>query len=213
MINYITCKRKYFLAALAALTALVASRSVFAIDLALIKLIQSAPLEVFDRLSLFFTILGSGEVTGVITAALAAWLYLKNHKKAAFYLLLFFGLSVAVELSMKFSVEQPKVFAQFRRGLKIPVPIYSPFTPYAYPSGHATRSVILSIVFFYMAQLKINSEKIKARAKTFIVSVCALMLISRVYEGSHWPMDVIGGICLGSYLAALIIERFQKDNF
>lgn len=213
MIVFILEKRNIFLGALALLTAVVASRAAAGLDIALIRAAQSFPTDVFDYFSLFFTVLGSGEVTGVITAAVAAWLFARGHRKAAFYLLLFFGLSVAVELAMKFSVPQPKVFPEFRRGLKLPVPVYSPFTPFAYPSGHATRSVILTIVFIYVARLKIAGGRAKRSAAAALGVLCVLMLFSRVYEGSHWPLDVLGGVCLGSYLAAHIIRQFQKDNF
>ena len=212
MINFISEKRNIFLTALTLLTAIVASRAAAGFDIALIKAAQSFPTVIFDYFSLFFTVLGSGEVTGFITAALAAWLFTRVHRKAAFYLLLFFGLSVAIELAMKFSVPQPKVFPEFRRGLKLPVPVYSPFTPFAYPSGHAIRSVILTIVFLYIAQLKIAGDRARA-AKAALSVLCVLMLFSRVYEGSHWPLDVLGGVCLGSYLAAHIIRQFQKDDF
>ena len=213
MINFIIKGKNIFLAGLLLLTAVTASRAAAGFDIAVIKMVQSFPAVIFDYLSLFFTILGSGEVSGVITAAFAAVLYWRGRKRAAFYLLLFFGLSVAVELTMKFSVPQPKVFSEFRRGLKLPIAVYSPFTPFAYPSGHATRSVILTIVFFYAAHLKISGERRKKAAKAALVILCSLMLISRVYEGSHWPMDILGGICLGAYLAAQILMQFQKDNF
>lgn len=213
MINFIIRGKNIFLAGLLLLTAVTASRMAAGFDITVIKLVQSFPVVVFDYLSLFFTILGSGEVTGVMTAAFAAVLYWRGKKRAAFYLLLFFGLSVAVELAMKFSVPQPKVFSEFRRGLKLPIAVYSPFTPFAYPSGHATRSVILAIIFFYIAHLKISSERRKKAAKAALIILCSLMLISRVYEGSHWPLDVLGGVCLGSYLAAHIIRQFQKDDF
>lgn len=213
MINFIIKRKNIFLAGLLILTAVTASRMTAGFDIAVIKLVQSFPAAGFDYLSLFFTILGSGEVTGVITAALAAFLFWRGSRRAAFYLLLFFGLSVAIELTMKFSVPQPKVFSEFRRGLKLPIAVYSPFTPFAYPSGHATRSVILTIIFFYAAHFKLSGGLIKKAAKAALIILCSLMLISRIYEGSHWPMDVLGGICLGAYLAAHIAIQFQKDNF
>lgn len=213
MTEFVSEKRVYFLAGLFILTAVAWSRAAAGLDISLIRLAQSFPSAALDHVSLFFTILGSGEVTGVITASLAAWLFFRGKKRAAFYLLLFFGLSVAVELAMKFSVPQPKVFPEFRRGLKLPVPVFSPFTPFAYPSGHATRTVILSLILLHMVRARIECEKRRLAATAALCVLCVSMLFSRVYEGSHWPLDVMGGICLGSYLGALILSQFQKDNF
>ncbi len=213
MINFIIRRKNIFLAGLLILTVLTASRAAVSFDIAVIKLVQSFQADSFDYLSLFFTILGSGEVSGAIAVIFALFLFWRGSRRAAFYLLLFLGLSAVVEMAMKFSVPQPKVFSEFRRGLKPPIAIYSPFTPFAYPSGHAARSVILAVIFFYAAHLKISGEFRKKAAGAAVVILCILMLISRIYEGSHWPMDVFGGICLGAYLAALIMVQFQKDNF
>jgi len=207
------CKLKWAsLCGLAILTVCVALGVMRNFDISATITLQKFALDIFDRLSLFFTIIGSGEITGIIVAAVSLWLYFTGRKKSAFYLLLFFASSVAIELIMKFLVPQPKVFPEFKRGLKIPVAIYSPFTPFAYPSGHATRTVILAIIFNYLASDSISFKRYVPALKFVIFTGALLMLVSRIYDGSHWCCDVIGGICLGSYLALNTLEKFDLDK-
>jgi len=219
-------------------------RSLFDFDKKAIAFIQSYTNVIFDHITLLFTIAGSGEITGVISLVIAALLFISGRRRAAFYFLFYFGMSVAVELAFKFVVPQPKVFPEFRRGLKIPVPIYSPFTPYAYPSGHATRTVMLGGMFYYFidrigkidvkSYAKQAAEKfwpfwgnlavsvvfrlggydkkkvfIRRTLKTVLVAFVAAMLVSRVYEGSHWPCDVIGGVFLGGFMFSMAHGRLK----
>jgi len=219
-------------------------RSLFEFDKKAIAFIQSHTNIIFDHITLLFTIAGSGEVTGVISLFIAALLFAFGYRRASFFFLFYFGMSVAVELAFKFTIPQPKVFAEFRRGLKIPVPIYSPFTPYAYPSGHATRTVMLGGMFYYFIDRigKIDAKSYAKQAaskfwpfwgnlavsavfklggydkkkvlirrflKTALVIFIAAMLVSRVYEGAHWPCDVIGGVFLGGFMLSMALGHIK----
>lgn len=220
-------------------------RSLFEFDKKAIVFIQSHTNAIFDHLTLIFTIIGSGEITGVISLFIAAALFVSGRRRAAFFFLFYFGMSVAVELAFKFTVPQPKVFPEFRRGLKIPIPIYSPFTPYAYPSGHATRTVMIGgLLYYFIDRLgKIDVKRYAKQVaagfwplwgslavsavfklggydrkkaftrrllKTALVLFIALMLVSRVYEGAHWPCDVIGGVFLGGFMLSMTLGHLRS---
>lgn len=229
--------RLSFLAGFAAFSLVVAAGSLRSFDIAATRAVQFFPTAFFDYASLFFTILGSGELTGAASLVFAWYIAGKRGGyREAFLFLAFFGLSVAVELALKFTIPQPKVFEEFRRGLRIPVPIYSPLTPFAYPSGHATRSTILVGFLYYLAGGFSNARKVGLSnrgaggkdagggqeppgadaplriagagsiTRAAIVLVYIAMLVSRVYEGAHWSCDVIGGVLLGGFLLASIIS-------
>jgi len=217
--------RLFFLAGFILLSAAVATGALRSFDIAATRLVQIFPLSFFDHLSLFFTILGSGELTGAASLVFAWYLVKKRSGgyREAFYFLLLFGLSVAIDLTLKFTVAQPKVFEEFRRGLKIPVPVYSPLTPFAYPSGHATRTTILLGFLYYLAGGFFKSvEKKDGNANSVRFPSCnkylrpslvffyLMMLVSRVYEGSHWTCDIFGGVLLGGYLLASIISLIDR---
>jgi len=219
-------------------------RSLFEFDKKAIAFIQSHTNIVFDHLTLLFTIAGSGEVTGVISLVIAAALFVFGRRRAAFFFLFYFGMSVAVELAFKFTVPQPKVFPEFCRGMKIPVPIYSPRTPYAYPSGHAIRTVMLGGLLYYFID-RLGKTDVKGYAKqaaskfwpflgniavsvvfklggydkkkafmrralkASLVLFIAAMLVSRIYEGAHWPCDVIGGVFLGGFMLSMALRHIR----
>ena len=223
--------RMVMLAGLIILSFIVGMRLLENFDINVTKSIQGFILQkfdagsvlAFDYITLFFTIIGSGEITGIIALLIAGMFLAHKRPKDAFFFLFFFGLSVVIELALKNVVPQPKVFSEFRRGLMPPIPIYSPFTLYAYPSGHATRTIILmGIVYYFISNLeysKIANNLCGAShkflfllAKISIVLTSFFMLISRVYEGAHWTCDIIGGIFLGSYLLLAIIEKIKPEK-
>jgi len=77
---------------------------------------------------------------------------------------------------------------------------------YAFPSGHTQTATVL---WSYLAG--------HYREKALIVAAVVMIPLAglaRVYRGSHWPVDVLGGIAVGIGLVwlALTIYRFWDQR-
>jgi undecaprenyl-diphosphatase len=66
----------------------------------------------------------------------------------------------------------------------------------AFPSGHASFFFALAFAIFYLG---------KRRWSLIFVLISALMGISRVYVGVHWPLDIVSGI-LVAFVSASIVK-------
>jgi undecaprenyl-diphosphatase len=90
------------------------------------------------------------------------------------------------------------------------VHILNPQTGYSFPSGHA--------VFYTWVAVMVASAvapKLALRARPFLWLGAALLILiaclGRVYDGVHWPTDVIGGVLLALAWSAFVLwlpERF-----
>lgn len=103
---------------------------------------------------------------------------------------LLFGLLVMGELYGKSVVHHPS--PPFFM-IKNPTTIFPQFyvnEQYSYPSGHTARAVFLGLVLWLVTK-KRKSVAIAVIAYIFLVA------IGRMYLGSHWLSDVIGGALLG----------------
>jgi len=77
---------------------------------------------------------------------------------------------------------------------------------YSYPSGHAT---IVSAGAAIALALFRDSKRKQAISLALTVEA-ALVCISRVYVGGHYPLDVIGGILLGVGISFLFIGATKQ---
>ncbi len=83
---------------------------------------------------------------------------------------------------------------------------WGPFTSattFSMPSGHASR-------MFAMSTLVAFGTRRWAGAAAFVLA--ALVGLSRIYLGLHWPSDVLAGALLGMLLAAIMYLVGKKDN-
>lgn len=104
-----------------------------------------------------------------------------------------------------------------QRGRPTPdlVNVFSPLSDYSFPSGHVLLFVgFLGFLFFLLYTLARHSL---ARTIGLLVigALIALVGISRVYLGQHWPSDVLGAYLMGSVWLALMIYlyRWGKPRF
>jgi undecaprenyl-diphosphatase len=69
---------------------------------------------------------------------------------------------------------------------------------FSYPSGHTSRAVFIAIVVWLLAKKRRN-------VGIALLAWVGLIALGRIYLGSHWLSDVIGGGLLGCGLGLLTL--------
>jgi membrane-associated phospholipid phosphatase len=72
---------------------------------------------------------------------------------------------------------------------------------FAYPSGHA----LIVSAGATIALLLFNNTPRKLVVSIALAIEAALVCISRVYVGGHYPLDIVGGILLGAGVALIFV--------
>lgn len=81
---------------------------------------------------------------------------------------------------------------------------------YSYPSGH---SMLAPLVFGLGAiawTMPWRSAAARVAALTLVALLALVIGVSRVYLGSHYPSDVIGGLLLGTAWSALSVMWWER---
>ncbi|HEX9311106.1 MAG TPA: phosphatase PAP2 family protein [Gemmatimonadaceae bacterium] len=187
-----------------ALAGHVRSGSTQAFDDAVIRWMGAHHSKSLDAIMVELTALGTAMVVLTIVAVASLFLVLTQHKYSAILLLAstFGGIVLDGVLKLGFNRPRPAIFISDVRTFSS-----------SFPSGHAmSAAIVYSTVAYLAARLH------RRRWARWLVMIAAFILIalisiSRLYLGVHYPSDVIAGLAIGLAWAGFCmatLEAIQK---
>jgi membrane-associated phospholipid phosphatase len=171
-------------------------------DLLVTVFFQSIIPRIFDTPLSIISVLGTFEITTLLLIVLL----LKTKSDLWRWTIIIFGFMaiLGLESSLKHLLPHPRppdIFSRY--DLPIVFPTGRVETPFAYPSGHMSRTAFLLVVFWSLINIKSASQK--KRWQYTLVGLGILMAVSRIYLGEHWATDVVGGTLFGAGIGFVTI--------
>lgn len=143
-----------------------------------------------------FTAMGSTGVLAVMVLTIAGFLAMTRKGHAALFVLASVGGGVLISQTMKWAYARPRPDL---------VPHGAEVFTASFPSGHSMMS---AVVYLTLGALLARTQVDRA-AKIYVlataVMLTALVGVSRVYLGVHWPTDVLAGWALGGVWALICL--------
>jgi undecaprenyl-diphosphatase len=150
--------------------------------------------------------LGSTVVLTIAVLAVAGYLFVVHAPQKALFLILAVSAGTLLNRVLKGFFDRPRPDV---------VEHGSYVVNESFPSGHAANS---AIVYLTLGMMLARVEASHA-AKVYMFSVCTLLTamvgVSRIYLGVHWPTDVVAGWILGvgwALLSWYVLIRLQPSG-
>lgn len=86
-------------------------------------------------------------------------------------------------------------------------------TGYSFPSGHSTGSLMIFGVLLIVISQRMAKGPAKQLLLAGIVLLIALIGLSRVYLGVHYPSDILAGFSLGYAVLNLLYPTYMMKRF
>jgi len=151
-----------------------------------------------SKIMIDITNLGSGTILFLISAVIIGFVYFKRKRDAyIFTAILYSGAIVNYLLKFLFHRSRPDLS---------PVIIEN---TYSFPSGHAMNSFVFYFAITYFIFRTTSNTKLTILAALISATLIALIGISRVYLGVHYPSDVLAGYIAGFFwlTSAIVFDK------
>jgi membrane-associated phospholipid phosphatase len=200
----------YVLVALLATTALtfvalaVAAHMVpyFAIDLDLTRAMQSVKNPTFDFVAHWIGWPGFPPQSNILFGGLILLLLVRGLPLASLGLLLAAGGSAALWLWIAPLVDRPRPSPEL-------VHVSAEIPHGSFPSGHVLNLTAGFGFIWYLAYTLLPASPIRTAVLWVVPIYLGVLGLARVYEGQHWPSDVVGGLLLGALWLWLCITLYR----
>jgi len=134
----------------------------------------------------------------IIILILALYHWIKKSEKDAMFAIVTISFGASMVYILKEIIQRAR-----------PLNILIAETGFAFPSGHATISLIFFGIITYLIFKNRKSKTLKQT--TLILSILAILIIglSRLIINAHWFTDILGGFALGAFILTICI-LFRK---
>ena len=174
----------------------------FQIDLPFARFLRSLHLSWLERTGDVGTRMGSGAALVAISAGLllGGWLWKQPHvQTAGFKTLLAHGIAAITVQAFKHGIGRPRPrLMHGDNGLPWRPSLESGLD--SFPSGHTTASFAVAVVL----------AKSFPKLGWLVYGVAGIVAVSRAVRGSHFPTDVIAGICLGTIVGISVAYPMRE---
>jgi YegS/Rv2252/BmrU family lipid kinase len=130
----------------------------------------------------------------VMTAVLAAAMFLKKHRRAAVFAVAVMVVDVTTYSILKRLIGRDRPLWQNPEHL---------IDSKSYPSGHAASITALGGIVLVLVVMLVRRANVRRMAYAGVVAVGLLVCADRVLLGRHFPSDVVGGALLGAGMVFL----------
>ena len=149
------------------------------------------------------TILGNTPVQAIIAIVAVIWLYLRQYKSEAIFVATSGVLASIMIVSLKYIYQRPRPLITHL--------VHA--SGYSFPSGHSLGAfMILGAIAIVLAQrLAKKGSQVAVYGITGLL--IALVGLSRIYLGVHYPTDVLAGFTLAFGLLNAIYPTYDRIRF
>ncbi len=168
-------------------------------DKTLFLLTSNFHFKFIDQFMIYLTLYGR-EIFWVVVILFLFIFGKEKGKKTALVILVSLIILVPIGLISKEIIERPRPIVS-QTGFLIPTD-----SEYSFPSGHAlvvSSGAAIALILFRGSSKELTVSIILTLESAF---VC----FSRVYVGSHYPLDVLSGILLGIGVSFILIYHEKK---
>lgn len=169
-------------------------------DAAIFHWLQGLRTSPVDQLMVGITELGGAGVLWVVALTILGWLLVRRCWRTAGYWVVTTAFAQVLVKLFKWTIGRPR-----------PLNLYSGVEQYAFPSGHATSSMV---IYGFLAFLITSRQPPLIRMLIAAITVVGIVLIgfSRLYLGAHWLSDVLAGWSLGLAWIALMAIIYTRQQ-
>jgi len=81
----------------------------------------------------------------------------------------------------------------------------------SFPSGHTVQGVVAHGTLAWLWIRSTRSRAERALVVLLLLALTAVVMVSRLRLGAHWPSDVVGGLVIGAAWLAVMVAALQIE--
>jgi undecaprenyl-diphosphatase len=187
-----------------AVLAVLANRyAYFTWDLELARWIQSINFPGFHRLMKSISLAGNGSIPFVLVLLTAIVMVVARLRIEAGILSIGAALGSILDTLLKEISDRPRPASSL-------VQVLGHYTKESFPSGHVFFYVEFFGFLLFLSLLYLKPGWRRAIVLTILILLIALVGVSRVYLGAHWPSDVAGAYLGGGIWLWIMIAVYRR---
>lgn len=185
------------------LAALAHAYAYFDWDVRLNQAIRSVTLPGFDQLMVALSWLGSGIVPTILVVGAGMGLYAAGFRLEGILCMIGTSLGAAMNSLEKLVIARPRPDPDL-------VDVLRHYDHNSFPSGHVEFFVTFFGFLLFLSYVLLKPGWLRRLSFAVCGLLIALIGVSRVYMGAHWPSDTLGAYLAGGIWLMLMIEIYRR---